>query len=215
MGKLAREKRQKRHKKPRPNVMIFCEGETEEAYIHMIKRRYSAKNVLSNKIKAKSYRMQGLTLVQHAINTINKMSKKQRESFDEFYVMYDRDEQSTEELQQAIKASENNHPKIHTIYCNECFELWLLLHLDQVTTHLHREELYRRLEKKLSLDGSYRNYKGEQISTYVENFIPNAFKNAASLKIDDIPLKEAIELNPYTNFHQTLKHILAQNEIDF
>lgn len=98
MENLAREKRQKRHKKSRPNVMIFCEGETEEAYINMIKRRYSAKNVLSNKIKAKSYRMQGLTLVQHAIHTINKMSKKQRESFDEFYVMYDRDEQSIEEL---------------------------------------------------------------------------------------------------------------------
>ena len=63
--------------------------------------------------------------------------------------------------------------------------------------------------------GSYRHNKAEQISTYVENFIPTAFRNVASLNIDDIPIKEAIAFNPYTNFHQTLKHILAQNEIDF
>lgn len=67
----------------------------------------------------------------------------------------------------------------------------------------------------MSLHSSYHNYKGEQIISYVENFVPVAFTKVSELNIDNVSLNHAINLNPHTNFHQVLQHILAQENMDF
>lgn len=67
----------------------------------------------------------------------------------------------------------------------------------------------------MSLHSSYHNYKGEQIISYVENFVLVAFTKVSALNIDSVSLNHAINLNPYTNFHQVLQHILAQRKHGF
>lgn len=67
----------------------------------------------------------------------------------------------------------------------------------------------------MSLNSSYRNYKGEQIISYVENFVPVAFTKVSALNIDSVSLNHAINLNPYANFHQVLQHIFAQRKHGF
>ena len=66
----------------------------------------------------------------------------------------------------------------------------------------------------MSLHSSYHNYKGEQIISYVD-FVSVAFTNVSALNIDKVSLNHAINLNPYTNFHQVLQHILAQRKHGF
>ncbi|MGC3201995.1 RloB domain-containing protein [Enterococcus faecalis] len=59
--------------------MIFCEGETEEAYLRLIKRKYSAVNIKS-KLKVKTCRRQGEALVEYAVSCIRSMGKAERDN---------------------------------------------------------------------------------------------------------------------------------------
>ncbi|MBD9892304.1 RloB domain-containing protein [Enterococcus faecalis] len=160
-------KRVKKGKKLKPNVMIFCEGETEEAYLRLIKRKYSAVNIKS-KLKVKTCRRQGEALVEYAVSCIGSMGKAERDNYDLFYVMYDKDEQTTESIENAVRCGQRHRPEIKTIFSNECFELWLLLHFEEVNRYMTRENLYGRLEKVLHLKDSYRNFKGAEVCKYLE-----------------------------------------------
>ncbi|MCU7701528.1 RloB family protein [Enterococcus gallinarum] len=40
---------------------------------------------------------------------------------------------------------QRHRPEIKTIFSNECFELWLLLHFEEVNRYMARENLYGRL----------------------------------------------------------------------
>ena len=128
-------KRVKKGKKLKPNVMIFCEGETEEAYLRLIKRKYSAVNIKS-KLKVKTCRRQGEALVEYAVSCIRSMGKAERDNYDLFYVMYDKDEQTTESIENAVRCAQRHRPEIKTIFSNECFELWLLLHFEEVNRYM-------------------------------------------------------------------------------
>ena len=191
-------KRVKKGKKLKPNVMIFCEGETEEAYLRLIKRKYSAVNIKS-KLKVKTCRRQGEALVEYAVSCIRSMGKAERDNYDLFYVMYDKDEQTTESIENAVRCAQRHRPEIKTIFSNECFELWLLLHFDEVNLHLK---------------DSYRNFKGAEVCKYLEEKVAIAFQNTNKNWLS--PLEEMkINENPYTNFPKELCEMLAQKEVDF
>ncbi|MBJ0431201.1 RloB domain-containing protein [Enterococcus faecalis] len=206
-------KRVKKGKKLKPNVMIFCEGETEEAYLRLIKRKYSAVNIKS-KLKVKTCRRQGEALVEYAVSCIRSMGKAERDNYDLFYVMYDKDEQTTESIENAVRCAQRHRPEIKTIFSNECFELWLLLHFEEVNRYMTRENLYGRLEKVLHLKDSYRNFKGAEVCEYLEEKVAIAFQNTNKNWLS--PLEEMkINENPYTNFPKELCEMLAQKEVDF
>ena len=82
--------------------------------------------------------------------------------------MYDKDEQTTESIENAVRCAQRHRPEIKTIFSNECFELWLLLHFEEVNRYMTRENLYGRLEKVLHLKDSYRNFKGAEVCKYLE-----------------------------------------------
>mgnify|MGYP002183669903 FL=1 len=131
-------KRVKKGKKLKPNVMIFCEGETEEAYLRLIKRKYSAVNIKS-KLKVKTCRRQGEALVEYAVSCIRSMGKAERDNYDLFYVMNEKGDQTTESIENAVRCGQRHRPEIKTIFSNECFELWLLLHFEEVNRYMTRE----------------------------------------------------------------------------
>ena len=73
MPKIKRVKR----KEIKTKCHDFCEGETEEAYLRLIKRKYSAVNIKS-KLKVKTCRRQGEALVEYAVSCIRSMGKAER-----------------------------------------------------------------------------------------------------------------------------------------
>ena len=153
-------------------------------------------------------------MVEYAVSCNRSMGKAERDNYDLFYVMYDKDEQTTESIENAVRCAQRHRPEIKTIFSNECFELWLLLHFEEVNRYMTRENLYGRLEKVLHLKDSYRNFKGAEVCKYLEEKVAIAFQNTNKNWLS--PLEEMkINENPYTNFPKELCEMLAQKEVDF
>lgn len=86
---------------------------------------------------------------------------------------------------------------IHIAYSNECFELWLLLHFEQVdeSTILHRDEIYQRLEEaiKNNVDPSFNYVHGD---SRIINIIWESGNKAKAIE-------NAERLNSYHTDHNT------------
>jgi hypothetical protein len=89
-----------------------------------------------------------MQLVEHAI------SNKPKYQSHEIWVVFDRDVNYGQEGQKADfneAVTRANEAGIHVAYSNDCFELWLILHYQDVRSQLHRSQLYAILEKHLGV----------------------------------------------------------------
>lgn len=76
------------------------------------------------------------------------MHKHPDEKFESMWIFIDQDTREKAEFQNVIlTASQRN---IHTVYSNECYELWLLLHFQDQTASLGRDHLKHVLKSHLN-----------------------------------------------------------------
>lgn len=195
--------RKPKGKKLKRKTIIFCEGETEKYYFDMLKKKYGSYSVNVWPVQAKVVKGQSLTLVKNAIKQIN--SKTNKTVFEKKYVVYDKDDEDKQSILEAISLANKND--IITLYSNECFEYWILLHFKNKNGHLSRKKLYEELEKELDIP-DYKSLKGEEISRFLVDKIKTAHENALSLKLIKDPFK-SVDSNPYTNIHHYIKDIFG------
>ncbi|WP_155260265.1 RloB domain-containing protein [Staphylococcus delphini] len=142
------------------------------------------------------------------------INKEKVEKSDVVVIVFDNDNQSTEDISQAISEIRKNN--YYLFYTNQCFELWLLLHLESVEKDrsLSAEQLNKKLETYCQVE-KWKNYKNEnsnQIQEMFEDNVECAMKNALKLNHGNINVTKQnnpylIKQNPYTNIHHDLKVI--------
>lgn len=126
---MARKQRVSRGKTMRPNFFVFCEGETEEAYIGLLRAHYRApiqiitKKTLLNITPALISRIEA-----NYICTKN----------DRTFLMYDLDVPTVLERLKKI-------PNATLLCSNPCVELWLLLHYVSQQTKLTSKDCVEKL----------------------------------------------------------------------
>lgn len=112
----------------------------------------------------------------------------------EIWCVFDYDVKPDEKETQAndfnssiLKAAANG---FNTAWSNDCFELWMLLHFDEVPNPLHRTQMYSILEKKLGIE----NYEktGKQVA-----FCKRIYQLLGGNKsqMQDLALRRAKKLN--------------------
>ena len=133
-------RREKPTKKAKPRVLIVCEGKvTEPTYLHALNHLWGTKVVLDFNHKNSSPKQ----IVEKAAGAKKAAKRKKgvdaNEDYDAIWCAFDRDEHLsvTEALQQA---SANEIP---VAYSNPNFELWLLLHFQERTAVLTRQDTSR------------------------------------------------------------------------
>lgn len=198
--------RKSKGKKIKKVTMIFCEGETEKYYFDMLKRKYSAGNVIP--IKSKVVAGNSWVLVQNAVDEMD--AEKHRYNFEQVYVVYDRDNETSLDIEKALKIAKDNN--IITLYSDKCFEYWVLLHYKVYSSCSTSNKLYKLLEKEMNLNSSYSNIKGEEVSTYLVDKIHIAFKNAQKLNMSK-DINANISTSPYTNIHHHIKNIFNTDKL--
>ncbi|MDV7787746.1 RloB family protein [Enterococcus gallinarum] len=191
----------KSKKKPlKKRTMIFCEGETEKYYFDMLKKKYSSTNVIP--IKSEVVSGSSWVLVENALAKIQ--AEKNKYDFEQVYVVYDKDTESQANIEKALKLAKENG--IITLYSNECFEYWILLHYKKSDAFNDSTSLYKILESEMNLDCSYNDIKGAKVAPYLIDRIHIAFENANLLNIsNEVHLN--INKNPYTNIHYYIQNI--------
>ena len=131
---MARHQRISKGKTIRPTFFVFCEGETEEAYIGLLKRLYRIPVEISSKIA-------GNRITRKYI--LNTLQSKPSDPKDKIFLLYDLDVPEMLEKLLAI-------PDTILLASNPCFELWYILHYQHQSHTISSVECIVKFEKMCS-----------------------------------------------------------------
>jgi hypothetical protein len=138
-------------KKPKSTIHIFHNGEVAEVdYFQDFKHSLAKRVIIENYHK----RTKGKAPWQ----VIDEASKLEisKEDGDQIWCVFDIDDylkQNSEKFEEAIEKAKNKN--IRLAWSNQCFELWLMLHFDQVSTAISRKDYEKKLQtsfKKIGVD---------------------------------------------------------------
>lgn len=172
--------------------LIICEGhETEPIYFNNFRNPGVT-------IEIKKVNSNTLELVKEVIKS-KSYSKKE---FDQIWCVFDKDSFNPTEFNNAITTAKNNN--INVAYSNQCFELWYVLHFQELTVSIPRKQYERILDKHLD-----REYKknDKKIFRDLQGLTPVAIKNAKSLLINHIKNIPS-DQDPSTTVHLLVEQLL-------
>lgn len=169
-----------KNKKINPKIYIFCEGESEDAYIQFLKIKYRLPiqvitKITKNKISTK--------LIKTNLKSYEKHEK------DRIFLMYDIDVQGFLEKLLIIK----NQIAIDLILSNPCMELWFLLHQKNQTAEINSENCLKQLITY------FPDYKKGIICNKLQNKLKEKLKEAKNRAV-----KLEILKNPSSNIYQLI-----------
>ncbi|KAI3344419.1 RloB domain-containing protein [Clostridium botulinum] len=162
------------------NYLIVTEGtETEVNYFNNIKRIIEAQfdnNIIVEKL---TLNVQGTArsttvLVKEAIK------KRSLKPYSDVWVVFDKDENI--DFDEAIKLAEKEG--LHVAWSNESFELWLLLHFQDLNSAIHRDNYVAKLNthfKNKNLNTSKYNKNISNIFDITFPYVDIAIKRSNSL----------------------------------
>lgn len=179
----------------RKTILIYCEGETERIYFEQMKILKRSKTV---SVKIKNVKRSALKLAQHAYRDSS------YQPFDEIWIVFDKDDLTEKQLEEVNDFCSRHN--IHIGYTNEAFELWLLLHYEQVDVKevYPRSVLNEKMEQHLQVARYIRNKANAEVIAPIALRHEIAMKNC--LEMMDLRNTDSRD-NPYCNVHDMIKLI--------
>ncbi|MEH0157892.1 RloB family protein [Limibacter armeniacum] len=191
----------------RQRVLILCEGaQTEPNYFNGLKhdmklrRRLSAVDI--EVYQPKQYTPLGL--IREAI-TKKKKALSKRNPYDAIWLVFDRD--FHRHIEEVFDMCYKNDVQI--AYSNICFELWFLLHFEQVTSPFNKCKnliSYLHDEHNLRYQKNGKNY--EQFKELTQQAIANARLLESYHEYNTKTKGPKYEWNPYTNVYELVEYLL-------
>lgn len=145
---------------PFERILIVCEGEkTEPNYFREIQREYrlSTANVQVWPSAHGTEPIQVVSYAEHLFLNGDRSKAIEPRAFDRVVAVFDRDQhqsyfnalQKAASLDGRLTNDDGTNIPFHAIASVPCFELWLLLHFENVQAPIHRTEVYERLKNHL------------------------------------------------------------------
>jgi len=186
---------QKRQK----SFCIFTEGQTEKIYFNDFGLTTIAVRCLGGG--------GALHLVSEAISY---MKQSKYSGYDYYWLVFDRDENSKDDIQQAIRRAKTH--RILWCFSNPCFEIWYLLHFDYYQTPTTPKELKTRL-----IPGRIPGYEETMpgIFALLKEKQTTAIRNSQRLwplAERSSQMQQMAELNPATNVDELVCKLNACHE---
>lgn len=166
---MGRKRQKSKGKKINPTFWVFCEGETEEAYINFLKSKYRlpikiAPKIVGNKIDERFIR--------------NYKKGKSTHEKDRNFLIYDAD---VPEILEKLK----NIQSTTLLASNPTIELWFLLHYKNQTAELTGNDCIKELSNRNKND-------------YKKGKIDNKLEKKLNEKTE-VAIKRAKKLNLFNN----------------
>lgn len=179
--------------KEKETFLIVCEGEcTEPNY-------FKSFRLTSALIKGTGYNT--LSLVEKTIEIRDQEIDKGKQ-FDQVWSVFDRDDHSTHNFNEAFNLAKRNNIKI--AYSNEAFELWYLLHFNLLCTGISRKSYIIKLHKLL---GHKYCKNSETIYDEIIDKQSDAIKNAKTLNKQYNPKLNPEKAKPSTNVYKLVEQL--------
>ncbi len=136
-----------------------------------------------------------------------------KERFEKEWIVIDKDSYSKDEINSVFQSADSKG--ICVAFSNESYELWVLLHFEQLTKWTSRKELNSKLKKIFEDRFSIEYTKSSRdIYRYIRSFQKEAIKNAKSLvemHKHNGKLKEHCDCNPLTTIFELVEYLNTQN----
>ncbi len=175
---MARRRREPKGKKINPTLFVFCEGETEEAYINLLKSVYRIPSIhIHPKIGGNNITAEYIANYKQGKPTHEKDSN---------YLVYDLDVP-----EMITRLSKINGCEL--LVSNPCIELWFLLHYKNQTANTNNGNCCREMKNRNR--------------TYKKGAIDKKLKEKLILKREDA-VKRAKALTEYANPSSTLYKLI-------
>lgn len=189
--KRSKYSRRKNVRERRKTFLIVCEGEkTEPLY-------FSAFRVPKEICEVKGTGDNTISLVNATIKLA------QNGSYDQVWVVMDKDSFSVDQFNQALQLAKNNN--IQVAYSNEAFEIWYLLHFDFHQSAISRTSYKQRLSNRLGF--SYKK-NDPRMFQELETRLPDAIRNAQRLILTYGNNHSPARDNPSTYVHVLVMELL-------
>ncbi len=176
------------------SFLIVCEGVSTEPYY------FRAFRLTSATIKAVGQGMNTISLVNKAIS-IRDTELKKKHMYDQYWVVFDRDDFSAHDFNQAIVHAQQNGFRV--AYSNQAFEYWFLLHFNLYRGPIHRNSYAVMLTKLMGMPYSKTEEFGGKMYNWLLSLQGNAIKNATAI------LGEISQGNPAMEESSTTVHQLV------
>ena len=205
--------RRKAQRQPAERLLVVCEGaKTEPLYLGEIRQqlRLPSANV---QVQPAAYGTEPLRIVEYAERLFTEGQRAlgiHARSFDRVVVVFDRDEHHTYHaaLQRvaALNGRLDNDERVkvpfEAVVSVPCFELWLLLHFEDVFAPLHRDEALARLRVHVA---GYTKGQGSHWAVTHER-LDVATARAEALLAAGHTAEDGTQ--PYTNMHALVHRLL-------
>ncbi len=197
-------RRQTKTRETRKNFLIVCEGEKTE--VNYFKAFAVPKKF---EVMVKGEGKNSLSLVNKAIQIIDNLKKD--DSFDQIWCVFDKDNCSKEQFNQAEGLAKQKNIKI--AYSNEAFEIWFILHFQYLDIATSRSEyltiLTNQMQKYGLLNKKEKYAKNrEDMYEKLKPYQTTAITNAAKLIQDrDEAKKHPFDANPSTTVHELVQEL--------
>jgi hypothetical protein len=206
-------RRREAQRQPAESLLIVCEGaKTEPLYLGEIRQelRLPSANV---QVQPAAYGTEPLRIVEYAEYLFTQGHRAlgiRACSFDRVVAVFDRDEHHTYHaalqrvaaLNGRLKNDENVRVPFEAVVSVPCFELWLLLHFEDVFAPLHRDEAVARLRLHLA---DYAKGQGSHW-TATRARLETATQRAAGLVGAGHTAADGMQ--PYTKMHEPVNRLL-------
>lgn len=132
------------------NYLIVCEGkQTEPNYFNGLRKKINEKygskvDVLIPSIEVKGTGRNTTDLVNYTDKYVNYANKR----YGQVWVVFDKDDYSNEQFNQAIKNCDYN-----VAWSNPNFELWLLSHFKKVSIYVSKDNVLQELNTEFKKNG--------------------------------------------------------------
>ena len=177
------------------SFLIVCEGVcTEPEY-------FKSFRITTATVKAVGQAMNTVSLVNKAIN-IRDADEKKKRSYDQCWVVFDKDDFPAKDFNQAIQLARKNG--FHVAYSNQAFEYWFLLHFNLYKGPLHRNNYAGMLSKLIGMPYSKNEVFGAMMYNRLVTLQQQAIKNAKTV------LDEISKGNPAMEESSTTVHLLVE-----
>ncbi|MFM7908345.1 MAG: RloB family protein [Microcystis sp.] len=197
-------RRQTKTRETRKRFLIVCEGEKTE--VNYFKAFDVPKKI---EVTVRGEGKNSLSLVNKAIQIIDNL--KQDDSFDQIWCVFDKDNCSKEQFNQAERLAKQKNIKI--AYSNEAFEIWFILHFQYLDIATSRSEYLTILTKQMQKYGllnKEEKYAKNREDMYekLKPYQTTAITNAAKLIQDrDEAKKHPFDANPSTTVQELVQEL--------
>lgn len=207
---LKNDRKPKKIKQYLGNTILFCEGSTEEAYFDLFKCSIEKSSKYNNLIIEITNAGGN---AQRVLNYANELLANEGNNIKfknyERYLVYDCD--APEKIEEVIKKSKESSNDYKLLISNPCFEIWLLMHYENVNQRLSKYEIGIRLKERMNVkayskgsEGHIRKIvgNGERVNLAIDN------AKKLAIKYDNLKMEKDIKLmNPYTTVHELMELI--------